>query len=1207
MKHIRNILIVVVAIAALAVVSFGTWRLLIARASLYTDADTIRDPARSAPVRDILWQPAAPVRNALSPDADEYEPRLSADGTLMVFVRGRPGGAADLWSSRWTPGGWTAPEPIASINSPNDELGPELSRDGQRLLFYSDRPGGLGGHDIWISQRIDSGWSEPSNLGPAVNTQFNEYGPALTPDGSALYFSSNRLREGEPPRTRDDWPATLRESRDRHDYDLYIATLDQGTPQRAVPLTSLNTTFDEGAPAVSPAGDFVYFASDRPHGFGGFDVLRSRRLRGSHAEPENLGPAVNSDANELDPALSMEGFRIYFSSNRALPAQNEPQLAPQNTAASPAEPLKYALWTSASREVFLESRPSQAWSTLLSLISAILPWLLAALLATALLWLLRHLLRMPGLRRGIARLSLLAQCILLSLLIHALLASLLAIWRVGSQLGDMLNDGGGGSKVILASFGEAGGVAGQIRAGLAPALSVTPEIVLSRAPFDPATLEARSESISPLVETVTGEALPLTLPEVRPEPAPSQALQIAAQVPAAASFAPGALPDSQPTAPAAEPASASVDIAALLPSQSNPIDAPALSSATRATLRPAAGLTPVPESPSQSLAMPASESSNNATAPSINTSSLAQGTSATEQAAQVSLPSAGAPAPAQAEPGTAPIAAAPAVRSQGVIDVPALAGPATTSTVSAAPAASPGHDTAAPSLVLAGASPSGSSTAASTTVSRSLPSDGASPGDRQVRLPGAPTPQAATGGPAGESASPGVPLALSNSRGPSSLGAPRLGIESSAILSPPRASTGSGSPARPLSIVPGTSIAEPTRAAGSPPRTSTALPAGTAPSLASTVELPFVGAIPDPPETFSQRDPELREGVLESMGGSAETERAVKLALDWFKSHQHADGRWSGRHFDDGCGRCGGESEIEADAAITSITLLCYLSAGHTHLSDGPYRELVASALKWLIDRQSPNGDLRGGETMYSHDIATVAVCEAFAMTRDPRIGEAARRAVSFMLVAQSDSGRSGRTAQERAQSTSVLGWQVMALATAKRCGFELPENALAAPRNWLDHVSTPDARGRYAHRRGDEPSAAMTAEAMFVQQLLGRQRIEPRMRQSAAFVLQTPPRWADGAPTYYWYYATLALFEHQGDEWRQWNERLVQELIKHQRTDGPAAGSWDPQDYWSRLAGRIYQTAVCTLSLEVYYRYRPAGVESPAPGLETRDRRPPR
>ncbi|MHC5114899.1 MAG: hypothetical protein ACYTGP_10785, partial [Planctomycetota bacterium] len=86
-------------------------------------------------------------------------------------------------------------------------------------------------------------------------------------------------------------------------------------------------------------------------------------------------------------------------------------------------------------------------------------------------------------------------------------------------------------------------------------------------------------------------------------------------------------------------------------------------------------------------------------------------------------------------------------------------------------------------------------------------------------------------------------------------------------------------------------------------------------------------------------------------------------------------------------------------------------------------------------------------------------------------------------------------------------------------------------------------------------------------------------------------PNWKTHANTYYWYYATLAMFQHQGDAWKKWNERVKDELLAHQVTLGRAAGSWPPNDKWSRSGGRIYQTAICCLTLEVYYRYLPGFV----------------
>jgi len=168
------------------------------------------------------------------------------------------------------------------------------------------------------------------------------------------------------------------------------------------------------------------------------------------------------------------------------------------------------------------------------------------------------------------------------------------------------------------------------------------------------------------------------------------------------------------------------------------------------------------------------------------------------------------------------------------------------------------------------------------------------------------------------------------------------------------------------------------------------------------------------------------------------------------------------------------------------------------------------------------------------------------------------------------------------------MGWQIMALTSAKRAGLDVPEEAFEIAGRWLDLVHRPSRPGTYAYQPRREVTPAMTAEGMFIRQLLGAARDEPRMRGSAAYILEHSPSWADDANTYYWYYATLALFQHQGSEWRQWNEGIKVLLVDRQRQDGRAAGSWDPDGRWAGVAGRVYQTAIATLTLEVYYRYLP-------------------
>jgi hypothetical protein len=339
---------------------------------------------------------------------------------------------------------------------------------------------------------------------------------------------------------------------------------------------------------------------------------------------------------------------------------------------------------------------------------------------------------------------------------------------------------------------------------------------------------------------------------------------------------------------------------------------------------------------------------------------------------------------------------------------------------------------------------------------------------------------------------------------------------------------------------------------------------------------------------YVARSEEKRMDVVKRMGGSEKTEQAVALALKWLAAHQSDDGRWAAREFDDKCRECNGQAKFDTDVAITGLALLCFLAADHTPVKSGPYREHVKRGLDWLCAQQKPDGDWRAGETMYSHGIASIAVSEAFGMTQDQRLLEHVRPAIEFIITARNQRAGGWRYEPGQMGDTSVLGWQIMALTSAKRAGLAIPEDVFETSRRWLDLVSTPANPGLYAYQPGQRFSPSMTAEAMYVQQLLGTARDEPRMLASAAYVDENPPRWRDEPNTYYWYYATLAMFQHQGEIWERWNQSVTEQLLENQKTSGAQAGSWDPIDNWAKIGGRVYQTALCTLSLEVYYRYLP-------------------
>src|SRR5262245_15718720 len=107
----------------------------------FTDGARLREPveAAGAALREVLWDAPQPLAEPIDlPAVDEYEPRVSPGGDLLVFTRGRPGENADLWASSRERARWADPVPLAEINSPHDELGACFSPQGEVLLFYSN-------------------------------------------------------------------------------------------------------------------------------------------------------------------------------------------------------------------------------------------------------------------------------------------------------------------------------------------------------------------------------------------------------------------------------------------------------------------------------------------------------------------------------------------------------------------------------------------------------------------------------------------------------------------------------------------------------------------------------------------------------------------------------------------------------------------------------------------------------------------------------------------------------------------------------------------------------------------------------------------------------------------------------------------------------------------------------------------------------------
>jgi hypothetical protein len=389
------------------------------------------------------------------------------------------------------------------------------------------------------------------------------------------------------------------------------------------------------------------------------------------------------------------------------------------------------------------------------------------------------------------------------------------------------------------------------------------------------------------------------------------------------------------------------------------------------------------------------------------------------------------------------------------------------------------------------------------------------------------------------------------------------------------------------------------------------------------------------PSFYRARLDANRSTLARRAGASTASEQAVERALDWLARHQDADGRWDGgiARYDDGTAAtgdddftvhcpagqtCFGECAYwEADTALSALALLSFLGAGYTH-KDGKYSTTVENGLDFLRSQQKPDGDLRGASRvvgMYCHAMATLALCEAYALSLDDRLRDPAERAVAFLVHARARDGLAWRYAPGApAGDTSILGWVVMALKSARETGLRVP--SLSAVQRgtllWLDKVSAGHDKGLARYQPSEPVTATMTAEAWVCRQFLGTGGLGPASTEAAQYLIDHESDRGD-SNYYYWYYGTLALYQHGGQPWTKWNNRLRDRIISLQRATSHQAGSWDPDDsQYGATGGRIYCTTLATLSLEVYYRYlrlyekpslptepKPAVVAEPAPVLE--------
>lgn len=374
---------------------------------------------------------------------------------------------------------------------------------------------------------------------------------------------------------------------------------------------------------------------------------------------------------------------------------------------------------------------------------------------------------------------------------------------------------------------------------------------------------------------------------------------------------------------------------------------------------------------------------------------------------------------------------------------------------------------------------------------------------------------------------------------------------------------------------------------------------------------------------FGHRGGGGRRRLVRRGGGGAATESAVDIGLEWLAKHQEPDGHWDAQKY---------QSVAKTDTACTGFALLAFLGAGHTE-KVGRYKGNVQRAVKWLKSVQKGNGCIyQDGDNNsagvghpgpgYPHAIAGMAMAEASGMARVADTVNAAQKAIDYSCQIHGCGELEGdeygkgkgpwRYEAGMQPDTSVTGWYIMQLKSAKVSGLTVPNASFKRAIEWLDKVmekvGEDDGYGptfRYRYQPGKGYGGWNQEDRLCAIGCLGRQFTGTPKEQLEGsvnhFVKVGGPPGTGNWDLYYWYYGTLCVFQQGGEVWKRWNEAMKSALLGTQRKGGDEDGSWDPQGDCSSHWGRVGQTALSTLCLEVYYRYLPTYQQAAeaAPGLE--------
>ena len=340
---------------------------------------------------------------------------------------------------------------------------------------------------------------------------------------------------------------------------------------------------------------------------------------------------------------------------------------------------------------------------------------------------------------------------------------------------------------------------------------------------------------------------------------------------------------------------------------------------------------------------------------------------------------------------------------------------------------------------------------------------------------------------------------------------------------------------------------------------------------------------------FVHRMGQARRDVMKENGGTQEGDEAVLKALRWLKVNQLPDGSWPGDVREGGPQR-----NASARAAYTGMCLLAFFGHGETGRSP-EFGDAVEKGIAFLLKDQRADGRFRSRDGHdYAHSIATLALCEAYALTADDDIRAAAQKAVRPIMNGQNASGGWNYNLKPCSRDdTSYMGWCAQAVKAAYSAGvFEDDEVLQRVMKNAIQGFK------KNAHPEGGfgytgPGQGGLTGVGVACMWFLGGEKETERRKGTAWLTKTVPPTWrltpenpVARSPVYFWYYINQAVFFEGGDVWKKWNKGFLTELVMNQKKGRTAeTGYWESPAEREHTAGNVQDTALCTLMLEVYYR----------------------